>query len=169
LTIGSFGAEEICPSSQTCAQLLRRVIKVGRRTIRCLVSHRSSVAPTVRPTLIFFDRRFIRRYTKAWVPPVIKVRRRFLLLTLIHFARRHQRPSAAFALAAGDSWRRTRAACSAEPPSIPPTRRWPPRLSTALIHVRHRHHPPRVWLPPRFPAKRRHLGSPAFTAGCARL
>jgi hypothetical protein len=73
LTIGSSGAEEICPSSQTRAQLLRRVIKIGRRTIRCLVSHGSSVAPTVRPTLQFFDRQFIRRCSEAWVLPVIFV------------------------------------------------------------------------------------------------
>jgi hypothetical protein len=119
--------------------------------------------------LIFFDRRFIRRYTKEWVPPVITIRRWFLLLTLIHSARRRQRPSAAFALATGDSWRRARAACSAEPPSIPRARRRPPRLSTALIRARRCRHPPRVWPPPRFPTKRRHLGSPAFTGGCARL
>jgi hypothetical protein len=41
------------PSSQTRAQLLRRIIKIGRRTIRCLVSHWSSVAPTVRPMPLF--------------------------------------------------------------------------------------------------------------------
>jgi hypothetical protein len=72
-TIGSSGAEEIFLSSQTHVQLLRRVIKIGRRTIRCLVSPRSSVAPTVRPTLLFFHRRFIRCYTGAWVLPVISV------------------------------------------------------------------------------------------------
>jgi hypothetical protein len=54
LTIGSSGAEDICLSSQTRAQLLRRVIKIGRRTIQCLVSHWRSVAPMVRPTLLFF-------------------------------------------------------------------------------------------------------------------
>jgi hypothetical protein len=34
---------------------------------------RSLVAPTVRPTLSFFHRQFIRRYTDALVPPVITV------------------------------------------------------------------------------------------------
>jgi hypothetical protein len=51
-------------------------LKSGRRIIRCPISPRSSVAPTVRPTPVFFNRRFIRRYTKAWVLPVITVRRR---------------------------------------------------------------------------------------------
>jgi hypothetical protein len=86
LTIGSSSAEEICPFSQTRAQLLRRVEISGRRAIRCPLSPKSRSALTVRPTLIFFDRRFIRRYTKAWVPPVITVWRRFLLPTLLHFA-----------------------------------------------------------------------------------
>jgi hypothetical protein len=45
--------KEFLPSSQTRAQLLRRVKNTVRRTIRCLVSPRSSVAPTVRPTLVF--------------------------------------------------------------------------------------------------------------------
>jgi hypothetical protein len=36
---------------------------------------RSLVASMVRPTLSFFHRRFIRRYTDALVPPVIMVRR----------------------------------------------------------------------------------------------
>jgi hypothetical protein len=72
-TISSSGAEEIFLSPQTRVQLLRRVIKTGRRTIRCLVSPRSSVAPTVRPTLLFFHRRFTRRPTEAWVLLVIFV------------------------------------------------------------------------------------------------
>jgi hypothetical protein len=49
--------------------------------------YKSVGAPTVRLTLLFFDRRFIRRYTKAWVLPVITVRRRLSFLTLILFAR----------------------------------------------------------------------------------
>jgi hypothetical protein len=73
LTIGSSGAEEIFLSSQTRAQLLRRVKSIGRRTIRWLVSPRSRSAPTVRPTILFFNCRFIRRYTGAWVLPVISV------------------------------------------------------------------------------------------------
>jgi hypothetical protein len=75
LTIGSSGAEGICPSSQTHAQLLRRVVILGRRTIRWLLSPRSISAPTVRPTLVFLHRRFIRRNTDTLVPPVITVRR----------------------------------------------------------------------------------------------
>jgi hypothetical protein len=71
LTIDSSGAEEICLSSQTRAQLLRRVKNIGRWTLRWLVSLRSSVAPTVRPMLVFLHSRFIRRYTDALVPPVI--------------------------------------------------------------------------------------------------
>jgi hypothetical protein len=43
----------------------------GRRIIRWLVSPRSRTAPTVRPMLSIFYRRFIRRYSKAWVPSVI--------------------------------------------------------------------------------------------------
>jgi hypothetical protein len=73
LTIGSSGAEEIFLSSQTRAQLLQRVKSIGRRTIRWLVSPKSRSAPTVRPTLLFFNRRFIRRYTGVWVLPVISV------------------------------------------------------------------------------------------------
>jgi hypothetical protein len=76
-TIGSSGVEEIFLSSQTRAQLLRRVIKIGRQTIRCVVSPRSSVAPMIRPTLLFFHRRFIRRSTEAWVLLVISVGGRF--------------------------------------------------------------------------------------------
>jgi hypothetical protein len=72
-TIGSSGAEEIFSFPQTHVQLLRRVIFSGHRTIRWWVSPGSSVAPTVRPTPIFFYRRFIRHYTKAWVLPVITV------------------------------------------------------------------------------------------------
>jgi hypothetical protein len=79
LTIGSSGAEEISPSSQTRAQLLRRVVISGRRTIRWLTSLRNSVAPTVRPTPLFLYRRFIRRYTKAWVLPFITVWHRLSL------------------------------------------------------------------------------------------
>jgi hypothetical protein len=76
-----------CPSSQTRAQLLRRVVILGRRTIRWLLSPRSISAPTVRPTLVFLHCRFIRCYTDALVPPVITVRRRFSSLTLTHTAR----------------------------------------------------------------------------------
>jgi hypothetical protein len=83
LTIGSSGAEEICLSSQTRAQLLRHVKSIGRRTIRWLVSLRSSVAPTVRPTHVFLHRRFIRRYTDALVPPVISLSGFSLELILI--------------------------------------------------------------------------------------
>jgi hypothetical protein len=93
LTIGSSGAEEICPSSQTRAQLLRRVVISGRRTIRRPLSPKRRSAPTVRPTLVFLHRRFIRRYTKAWVPPVITVRRRLLPLTLTGIARTRRRRS----------------------------------------------------------------------------
>jgi hypothetical protein len=75
LTIGSSGAEGFCPSSQTHAQLLRRVVISGRRTIRWLLSPRSISAPTVRPMLVFLHRQFIRRFTDALVPPVITVRR----------------------------------------------------------------------------------------------
>jgi hypothetical protein len=100
---GSSGAEEKFIFSQTCAQLLRRVLKLGRRTMRCPLSPRSLVAPTVRPTLVFLSRRFIRSYTKVWVLPIITVGSRPLLPTLIISTRRHLRPYAAVSIAAGDS------------------------------------------------------------------
>jgi hypothetical protein len=78
-TIGSSGAEGILKNSQTHAQLLRRVIFPGRQTIRWWVSPRSRVAPTVRPALSYFHRRFIRRYSEAWFPSVITVRQGFPL------------------------------------------------------------------------------------------
>jgi hypothetical protein len=72
-SVRSSSAKEIFIFSQTHAQLLRHVIKSGRRIIWWWVSPRSSVAPMVRPTPLIFHRRFIRRYTDALVPPVISV------------------------------------------------------------------------------------------------
>jgi hypothetical protein len=101
-TVGSSSAEEIFPSSQIRAQLLRRVLKIGRRTIRCPISPRSSVALMVRPTLLVFYRRFIRRSTEAWVLLVISVGGRFELKP--YFSRPPRpRPYAAFLSASGDS------------------------------------------------------------------
>jgi hypothetical protein len=113
LTIGSSGAEDFFPSSQTRAQLLRRVVILGRRTIRWLLSPRSISAPTIRPTLVFLHRRIIRRYTDALVPPVITVRRDSpKSLTLIPAAAPAQ--SAAAPLASSDPHENARA-CATPP------------------------------------------------------
>jgi hypothetical protein len=70
-TSGSSCAEGIFKFSQTRAQLLRHVLFAGRWIIRWLVSPRSRTALTVRPMLSIFYRRFIRRYSKVWLPSVI--------------------------------------------------------------------------------------------------
>jgi hypothetical protein len=129
LTIGSSGAEDFCPSSQTRAQLLRRVVILGHRTIRWLLSPRSISAPTVRPTLVFLHRWFIRRYTDALVPPVITVRRRFSSLTLTRAARAHPR--------------RLPPVCRPSPPPATICVRKPPRRPSAVPRARRR--PPRLY------------------------
>jgi hypothetical protein len=170
LTIGSSGAEAFCPSSQTRAQLLRHVVILGRRTIRWLLSPRSISAPTVRPTLVFLHRRFIRRYTDALVPPVITVRRRFSSLTLTRAARAHpHRPPPVHLPSPPPTTIRVRKP-PRRPSAVPRARRRLPRLYTASKSACARcRHPPRVWPPPWIPTKRRHLGSPALTGECARL
>jgi hypothetical protein len=56
------------------------------------------------------------------------------------------------------------------PPPRPRARRRPPlHLHRPNSRARRRRHPPRVWPPPRIPAKRRHLGSPALTGGARGL
>jgi hypothetical protein len=103
---------------------------------------RSSVAPTVRPTPVIFYRRFIRRYTKAWVLPVIMIRRRLSLLTLTYSP-----PPAESVLTrtlptsdSGQPFAYERApTLSADPPPPPPL----PHLATVshLAHARCLHLP----------------------------
>jgi hypothetical protein len=66
-------------------------------------SPRSGSAPTIRPTLVFLHRRFIRCYTNALVPPVITVRRDSTQSLTLTVHRRCPAPDAAFVLASGDS------------------------------------------------------------------
>jgi hypothetical protein len=132
LTISSSGAEEICLSSQTHAQLLRRVKNIGRRTIRWLVSLRSSVAPTVRPTLVFLHSRFIRRYTNALVPPVISFGGFSLKLTLTEARRRARTVCCRPACLRRPS---RECACPVPPPPAPPC---PPPAAAPLHRVESR-------------------------------
>jgi hypothetical protein len=179
-TIGSFGAEEIFKFSQTRAQLLRLVVKSGRRTIRCPLSPRSRSAPTVRPTLVFLHRRFIRHYTDALVPTVITVRRdsnhsnpnrsRPLPSKLVH---RHPLCLWRFLshTCAPRAIRRPSAVLRARrrPSAVLRARRRPSAPPTLVDSARARQgRPPRVSAVRRFPAVRRRGASPACSEGCAR-
>jgi hypothetical protein len=148
-TIGSSGAEEIFSFPQTRAQLLQRVIESGRRIIQCPISPRSSVAPTVRPTPLTFHRRFIRRYSEAWVLPVITADSFSIRLTL---TRCRPHPCAVLPLASGDL-PTSRAPCAALRRSSATHPRSPSvaRAAPLVVSTRaRRHHPPRVWPPLRF-------------------
>jgi hypothetical protein len=171
LTIGSSDAEEIFSSSQTCAQLLRRVVISGCRTIRCPLSPKSRSAPTVRLSLVFLHRRFIRRYTDVLVPPVITVRRdSSQSLTLTLHRRRPTPDAAAFVLTSGDSF-------DARVLSYPPNLHQsfvlvagrPGHPSELILHRRRRRTLASVCPPPRIPAVRLRLGSPASSRRSARI
>jgi hypothetical protein len=118
-----------------------------------LVSPRSRCAPTVRPTLLFFNRRFIRRYTGAWVLPVISV--------------------GGFSIVSNPNRARRRTRARTSPPCSPPVfflvyarprhLRWssasavgrrtsPPR---SIFARRRRRTLARVWAAPRIPANNR--------------
>jgi hypothetical protein len=167
-TIGSSGAEEIFSFPQTHVQLLRRVIFSGHRTIRWWVSPGSSVAPTVRPTPIFFYRRFIRHYTKAWVLPVITVGGRPLLPTLSFHPPPPELVSSPYAVVYSPpvNLSRTRA-CAPPPPAIrarcrPPA---PPLLAVSACAGCHTR--ARVSTASQFPTRRHRGDSSVCLEGCA--
>jgi hypothetical protein len=166
LTIGSSGAEEICLSSQTRTQLLRRVKSIGRRTIRWLVSLKSRSAPTVRPTLLFFNRQFIRRYTGAWVLPVISVGGLSIRIKPYSVRRRARAVRRRPARLCRPSRERARLCLLHRPLRA---RRASPPCSIARAPPPPPHPIARVWAAPRFPVVRCRGCSPASQRRSARL